>query len=263
MTPLSPENPVSPENPASPEREPLPSDPGYDIEFFWDPVCPFAWLTSRWVAQVAALREYRVDWRFISLRLINGHKDYATEFPEGYDFVHTAGLRMLRVASAVRAAQGRDAMAPLVAAYGHSYWDQPKGSEVRNRLSTPEHLAEVLAVAGIDPGFASAADDTGWDQMIEAEGEIALGRTGRDVGTPIITFGVPDGLSFFGPVISRIPDAAESLRLWDAVVTLAGFPGFAEIKRSLREMPQLNLFGGTSPAPILEDWQGGHRRQSS
>ena len=258
MTPPSPEAAAS----TSPVSTPPASDPTYEIEFFWDPVCPFAWLTSRWVAQVAALREYRVDWRFISLRLINSHKDYATEFPEGYDFVHTAGLRMLRVAAAVRAAQGREAMAPLVAAYGHSYWDQPKGADIRTRLSTGEHLAEVLTAAGIDPSFTAAAEDERWDEMIRAEGEMALGRTGRDVGTPIITFGVPDGLSFFGPVISRLPDAEDSLRLWDAVVTLAGFPGFAEIKRSLREMPQLNYFGGTSPAPILEDWQGGHRRQS-
>ena len=244
-----------------PQATPPESDPTYAIEFFWDPVCPFAWLTSRWVAQVAALRDYRVDWRFISLRLINGHKDYATDFPEGYDFIHTAGLRMLRVAAAVHPAQGREAMAQLVADYGHTDEDQPKGSLIRTRLSTPEHLTEVLSAAGMDPSFAAAADDDRWDELIGAEGEMALSRTGRDVGTPIITFGVPEGLSFFGPVISRLPEAEESLRLWDAVVTLAGFPGFAEIKRSLREMPQLNYYGGTSPAPILEDWQGGHRRK--
>lgn len=253
MTPPSPELSVT---------DPPASDPVYDIEFFWDPVCPFAWLTSRWVAQVASLRSYRVDWRFISLRLINGHKDYATEFPEGYDFVHTAGLRMLRVAAAVRADHGRDAVGSLVAAYGHSYWDEPKGSEVRTRLSTPEHLVAVLTAAGFDTAYAAAADDTSWDTQIGAEGEMALARTGRDVGTPIITFGAPDGVSFFGPVISRLPSPEDSLRLWDAVVTLAQFPGFAELKRSLREMPQLNFYGGVSPAPILEDWQGGHRRDA-
>ena len=79
---------------------PPPSDPSYDIEFFWDPVCPFAWITSRWVEQVAAQRDFRVDWRFISLRLINKHKDYTTDFPPEYEFGHTAGLRMLRVAAA-------------------------------------------------------------------------------------------------------------------------------------------------------------------
>jgi hypothetical protein len=71
----------------------------YDIEFFWDPVCPFAWITSRWVELVAAQRDYQVDWRFISLRILNKHKDYASEFPPGYEHGHTAGLRMLRVAA--------------------------------------------------------------------------------------------------------------------------------------------------------------------
>ena len=69
----------------------------YDIEFFWDPVCPFAWITSRWVAKVSAQTGYKVDWRFISLRLLNKHKNYATEFPPEYEHGHTAGLRMLRV----------------------------------------------------------------------------------------------------------------------------------------------------------------------
>ena len=75
-----------------------PSDAGFDIEFFWDPVCPFAWITSRWVTKVAEQSHFDVDWRFISLRLLNKDKDYATEFPPEYEFGHTAGLRMPRVA---------------------------------------------------------------------------------------------------------------------------------------------------------------------
>jgi 2-hydroxychromene-2-carboxylate isomerase len=237
---------------------PPPSDPSYDIEFFWDPICPFAWITSRWVATVAAQRAYSVDWRFISLRLINKDKDYATEFPPGYDEGHTAGLRMLRVAAAVRDEMGRDALGPLVAAYGHSYWDQPKGSDVRDRLSTPEHLTEVLTVAGLPVRFADALDDSSWDRLLDAESELALSRTGRDVGTPIITFRPPDGVSFFGPVISRVPSDDEALELWDAVTMLASFPGFSEMKRSLRERPQLNLLGGVSAEPVQEDWHRGH-----
>lgn len=239
---------------------PPPSDPAYDIEFFWDPICPFAWITSRWVATVAAQTGYRVDWRFISLRLINKHKDYATEFPAGYEFGHTAGLRMLRVAAAIRDALGRDALDAVVTAYGHSHWDRPQADPLGERLSTREHVVEVLAAAGIDTAFADALDDDTWDALLDAESELALSRTGRDVGTPIITFRPPDGLSFFGPVISRVPTAAEAVPLWDAVTTLAAFPGFAEIKRSLRERPQLTVLGGVSPAPVHEDWQGGHRR---
>lgn len=233
------------------------SDEHYDIEFFWDPVCPFAWITSRWVAKVAEQSNFSVDWRFISLRLLNKHKDYATEFPPEYEAGHTAGLRMLRVAAAVRAELGRAPLDALVAAYGHSYWDQPKGSGMRARLSTTEHVSEVLTAAGLPTSYASALDDTSWDQLLDDETELALSRTGRDVGTPIITFNPPSGVSFFGPVISRVPDDAEALPLWNAVVTLASFPGFAEMKRSLREAPQLTILGAGPPKQ--EDWAGGHR----
>ncbi len=229
------------------------------IEFFWDPVCPFAWLASRWIEEVRAETGLTVDWRFISLRLINKDKDYDTHFPPGYEFGHTAGLRMLRVAARIRHELGRDALGPVVTAYGESYFDKPKGSGMRDRLSTQDHLIEVLTTAGIDTEYASAADDTSWDTMIDAEGEMALSRTGKDVGTPIISFG-DDGLSFFGPVISRIPRGADAVKLWESVTTLAAFPGFAEMKRSLRETPQLNILGGIVENPAEEDWEAGHRR---
>ena len=236
------------------------SDPTYDIEFFWDPVCPFAWITSRWIAKVEAQTDYKVDWRFISLRILNKDKDYATEFPPDYEHGHTAGLRMLRVAAAIRNELGREPMGALVDAYGHSYWDKAKGSGMRAHLSTTAHTEGVLTAAGLPTSYAEALDDTSWDELLEAETELALSRTGRDVGTPIISFQPPEGLSFFGPVISRVPSDEEALPLWNAVTTLAAFPGFAEMKRSMREVPQLNVLGGTSAEPAQEDWQGGHRR---
>lgn len=243
-----------------PATEAPPSDSSFDIEFFWDPVCPFAWITSRWVEKVAAQTNYEVDWRFISLRILNKEKDYATEFPPEYEFGHTAGLRMLRVAAAIREEMGRKPLASLVTAYGQSYWDQPKGSEVRHQLSTPEHATAVLEAAGLPTRFVTELDNTDWDALLDSETELALSRTGRDVGTPIITFQPPEGLSFFGPVISRIPSDEEAVPLWDAVTTLAAFPGFAEMKRSMREVPQLNIAGTLDAAPKQEDWQGGHRR---
>ena len=258
----------APSTETSAEKAMPASDPSYDIEFFWDPVCPFAWITSRWVEEVVAATAYRVDWRFISLRLLNKEKDYATEFPPGYEHGHTAGLRMLRVAAAVRAAEGRDALGPLVTAYGESYWDKPQGSGMRAHLSTTEHATEVLTAAGLSPDYAAALDDTSWDQLLDDETELALSRTGRDVGTPIITFrrAAEDGagetsepISFFGPVISRIPERDDAVRLWEAVTTLAAFPGFAEMKRSLREVPQLRILGGLADRPASEDWTGGHR----
>jgi 2-hydroxychromene-2-carboxylate isomerase len=228
-------------------------NPNYDIEFFWDPVCPFAWITSRWVEKVVAQTGYQVDWRFISLRLLNKDKDYATEFPPNYEHYHGAGLRMLRVAAQVRSELGREHMGPLYTAYGQSYWEQPKGSGMSRKLGTIPHIAETLEAVGLPSTFAAAADDTQWDAELEAETELGLSRTGHDVGTPIITFEPPDGLSFFGPVISRVPRDEEALTLWDAVITLAKFPGFAEIKRSLREAPQLRILGNPADTPQQED----------
>lgn len=250
---------------ASASKSAPPSDDAYDIEFFWDPVCPFAWITSRWLQKVADQTGYRVDWRFISLRLLNKDKDYATEFPPEYERGHTAGLRMLRVAAAVRADLGREPLGAIVKAYGESYWDKPKGSGMRDHLSSPQHITEVLSAAGVATSYVDAVDDTSWDRLLDDETELALSRTGRDVGTPIITFKPPVGasaegsISFFGPVISRVPSDADAVPLWDAVTTLAAFPGFAEMKRSLREVPQLNILGGVSDRPSQEDWTGGHR----
>lgn len=235
------------------------SEPGYDIEFFWDPVCPFAWITSRWVTKVAEQSGYSVDWRFISLRLLNQDKDYATEFPPEYERGHTAGLRMLRVAAAVRDDLGREPLGALVTAYGESYWDKPQGSGMAARLSTTDHVVEVLAAAGLPTSYAEALDDTRWDALLGAETDLALSRTGGDVGTPIITFQPPDGLSFFGPVISRVPSDADAVPLWNAVTKLAEFPGFAEMKRSIREVPQLTILGGVTDTPRSEEWTRGHR----
>lgn len=232
-----------------------------DIEFFWDPVCPFAWITSRWVEKVVAQSDYSVDWRFISLRLINKEKDYATEFPPEYEHGHTAGLRMLRVAARVRDELGSEPMGKLYTAYGDSYFsvDKADGKAARQALGTVDAVAACLATADLDPAYAEAVDDTSWDELLDNETDLALSRTGRDVGTPIITFQPPDGLSFFGPVISRVPSDEDALPLWEAVTTLARFPGFAEMKRSLRESPQLNVLGGVMESPVMEDWKGGHR----
>jgi hypothetical protein len=233
----------------------------YDIEFHWDPVCPFAWITSRWINKVVAQKDYSVDWRFISLRILNKEKDYAKDFPEGYEYGHTAGLRMLRVAAAMRADGGRDQLGALYTGLGESIFDvapEEQGGPPRSRMGTNEQIEAVLTSLGMDTTYADAANDTSWDADIEADTEHALSRTGRDVGTPIISFNPPDGPSFFGPVISRVPTDEEAVPLWDSVITLATFPGFAELKRSLREAPQLAAFGQVDPTH-QEDWKGGHR----
>ena len=231
-----------------------------DLNFYFDPVCPFAWMTSKWVRQVAAQRDYAVDWRFISLRLLNAHIDYASHFPPEYEAGHTAGLRLLRVAARVRAEHGREAVGPLYEAFGRHIFEvdeQPAPAVGGSR----DHAASILAEVGLPTSLADAVDDASADAGIQAETDEALSLTGRDVGTPILHFRPPQGVAFFGPVISRLPSEEEAVELWDHVVALAGFPGFAELKRSLRERPQLPAFGVRPGATGQEeDWHGGSRR---
>jgi hypothetical protein len=109
----------------------------YDLHFYFDPVCPFAWMTSKWVRMVAEARDYRVDWRFISLRILNAHIDYASHFPDSYEDGHTAGLRLLRVAARTRAEHGRDAVGPLYEAIGTRVFDTSRAR--RYRVLRPGH----------------------------------------------------------------------------------------------------------------------------
>ncbi|HEY6492497.1 MAG TPA: hypothetical protein VIZ43_04435 [Trebonia sp.] len=233
-----------------------------DIRFYFDPVCPFAWMTSKWVRMVAAQREYTVDWRFISLRLINAGIDYDSHFPVGYEEGHTSGLRLLRVAARARAEHGRAAVGPFYEVVSSEIFDAPGAEELTAATRGSRAFVEpVLARAGLPAALADALDDTRWDDQIRGEGDEALALTGKDVGTPIIHFGPPDGAALFGPVISRLPGPEDAVRLWDHVTALAAFPGFAELKRSLREQPQLRSFGvqpGT--AGIAEDWHAGSRK---
>jgi hypothetical protein len=236
-----------------------------DIRFYFDPVCPFAWMTSKWVRMVAAQRDYTVDWRFISLRLINSAIDYDSHFPAGYEEGHTSGLRLLRVAARARAEHGRAAVGPFYEAVSSEIFDSPDAAALTPVTRGGRAFVEpLLATAGLPADLADALDDTRWDDEIRAEGDEALTLTGRDVGTPIIQFGPPAGAAFFGPVISRLPDAGDAVRLWDYVTGLAAFPGFAELKRSLRERPQLRSFGvDAGAAGTEEDWHAGSRKTGS
>jgi 2-hydroxychromene-2-carboxylate isomerase len=233
----------------------------YDLHYYFDPVCPFAWMTSKWVRMVIEQRDYNVDWRFISLRVLNANVDYATHFPDSYEDEHTAGLRLLRVFARLREESGRSAVGPLYQAVGTRLFDTPRNGLAASTLGSPELLAPLLRDTGLPTDLAAALDDTALDETIRAETEEALAQTGRDVGTPILHFQPPGGTAFFGPVISRLPSADDAVQLWDHVIALASFPGFAEIKRSLRERPQLASFGvDAESVGIEEDWHGGSRR---
>ena len=229
-----------------------------DVLFWFDPVCPFAWMTSQWVREVARQRDYTVDWRFISLRLLNAHLDYATHFPPEYEAGHTAGLRLLRVAARTREEHGRPAVGRLYEAMGGRIWDTDQ--EVGTRAE-PAVVAQVLLAAGLPIALVAALDEDRWDGVLQRETDEALALTGRDVGTPILQFGPPSGLAFFGPVISRLPSPEQSVELWDHVIGLASFGGFAELKRSLRELPQLRALGvPVDEVGVTQEWRAGSRR---
>lgn len=208
-----------------------------DVEFFFDPVCPFAWITSRWVVEVAGLRDISVAWRFIALSMVNEDADYS-KFPPSYPELHAVGRSLLRVAAATRVAVGNDAVGRFYTAAGTRMHHDGVSVSVWRGESVPEDLITgILDVAGLDVSLADAAADESHDAVLRAETELSLGRTGRDVGTPILTWapGTDREASLFGPVLSNIPRGDDALELWDAVQTIARTRGFAEIKRSMRD----------------------------
>jgi 2-hydroxychromene-2-carboxylate isomerase len=211
------------------------------IEFFFDPVCPWAWITSRFAVEVSEQTGLPIDWRFICLRMVNDVKDYST-FPPGYANVHGAGRSFLRVAAAARAEAGNDGVGRLYTALGTALHNNGRGAEVRESGDVSGVLADALATAGLPATLAQAADDESFDAVLHEETDLALSRTGKDVGTPIITYdpGTDHEQSFFGPVISRIPRGDEAIEVWAAVERLARTPGLAEVKRSLRSRPQFD-----------------------
>ena len=208
-----------------------------DIEFFFDPVCPWAWITSRWVQEVAEQRDLEVAWRFIALRILNEHKDYATDFPKGYVEGHGTGLKLLRVCAAVEAAEGPERVAALYTQFGADLHVNHRRKDMVEHYEAgfPDYLRSV----GVEEQYLAAANDPTWDQILSDSTHEALSRVGKDVGTPIISF-THEGVtqSFFGPVMSVVPRGPDAVRLWDAIWTVATFPGMAELKRSLREAPQ-------------------------
>jgi hypothetical protein len=211
-----------------------------DLDFFFDPVCPWAWITSRWVAEVQQLRQYDVQWKFISLKFLNEDKMDYSKMPAGYKDIHAAGTNGLRVAARARAEQGNDACGLVYTALGTSlHNNQEREMFVADPVA---HIASLLTSVGLPAQWAESALDDSFDALIREETELALERTGKDVGTPILTFhpGAAKEASFFGPVIAEIPRGDAALKLWDAVETVATTSGMAELKRSLRARPSFD-----------------------
>jgi 2-hydroxychromene-2-carboxylate isomerase len=218
----------------------LPGGP-YDVEFFFDPGCPFAWQTSVWMRRVAALRDLRIGWRFISLRFVNEQNG---EQPPEMVEAQEVGLRFHRICAAARRWSGNEAVGDLYRAWGDRYWYAEVSGELLDRVAAAARridAAEVLAAAGLPADLLGDADDTSWDGLIRAETDEAFLRAGPDVGTPIITY-LPGGNTLFGPVISEVPDDDRAVELYDALRTMADFEGFSELKRTERPPLDLPLF---------------------
>ena len=209
-----------------------------DLEFFFDPVCPWAWITSRWVTEVKQIAQVRSELAIHLLKMINEHRTDDWYTPE-YRAGHMAGLYGLRVADQVRlelrqrrcrqALHGARRVRSTARVAG---WRSPT-------TRSPVLQGLLLKAADLPPGLADAALDESHDEYIRSETDLGFERTGKDVGTPIITFhpGQPDEASFFGPVIASIPRGEAALKLWDAIEIVATTSGMAELKRSNRSKP--------------------------
>ena len=210
-----------------------------DLEFFFDPMCPWAWITSRWVKEVQELRQYSVTWKPISLKLLNANQTaewYTVEYKRG----HAAGHDGLRTACALvdhfGGDEGNEAVDRFYTALGTTAHKNGRRDEFRD--NTAQLIDECLTIAGLNTTLNQTGQST-FDDVIATSTSVALERTGKDVGTPILTFhpGQANEGSFFGPVIARIPRGEEALTLWNAVEVVATTPGVAELKRTLRSKP--------------------------
>jgi 2-hydroxychromene-2-carboxylate isomerase len=199
-----------------------------DVDFWIDPICPWCWLTSRWIVDVAPERDLNVTWRPISLLFKN---ELTSESPYFDKATHTLGL--LRVLEAVKSGESNDAVDRLYSSYGQHIHEE--GDYVD---------ADVALIdAGIDTKYAEAFDDATFDAHIKAEMAEGLALTGDDVGTPIIGFDNAAGkrVAFFGPVISRRLPLKESLDLWDGMMLMGRVDSFWELKRTRTESPHFDL----------------------
>jgi len=205
---------------------PAPHEHVHEVEFWFDPLCPWAWMTSRWMTEVERVRPVRVTWSVMSLAVLNEGR----ELPPDYrSFLDTA-WGPVRVLTAAIDSVGPQVAKPLYDAIGTRL--HPGGRSDREVV-----VAEALAEVGLPAELAGAAGTDRYDSALRASHQRAVDLVGDDVGTPTIAV---DGVGFFGPVVTPAPKGEAAGRLWDGCLLVAGTPGFYELKRTRTVGPRFD-----------------------
>lgn len=193
-------------------------------DMWFDPICPWAWITSRWLLEVEQVRPIDIRFHVMSLSVLNEGR----ELPEQYRDLMQAGWGPVRICIAVQEKYGAQAVRDLYTALGTRI-------HLGKEELGPELFTAALTSVGLDPSLAEAADSTGYDEALRASHEAGMRPVGQDVGTPVIHAPGPvagEKVAFFGPVITPAPKGEAAGRLWDGVLLVAGTPGFYELKRT-------------------------------
>ena len=187
-------------------------------DFWFDPMCPFAWIASRWILEVTNVREVSVNWHVMSLAYLNQDKDITEEYRQ---FLQPA-WGPVRVLIAAQQRHGDEILLPLYDAFGTRIHHE-------SQPVTRELIEAAVAEAGLEPDLVEAMDDRSYDEAVIKSHHQGMDQVGDDVGTPTIAI---NGTAFFGPVLTRIPRGEEAGLLWDGAVAVASYPYFFELKRT-------------------------------